>query len=95
MAKKNKSRTKGREPFEYNPPFESEELPEEPRPKYKTVLAYLLDQDEVNRLINASNTEYVELPHDSGPTDYSTYTRDECAALINGKPHQRKTKKKK
>lgn len=95
MAKKNKSRTKAKEQFEYDPPFESEDIPEKPRPKYKTVMVYLIDQDEVNRLIEASNSEYVEPPRPPQDYNYSTYTEEECLALQNCDYYPRRFKKKK
>ena len=94
MAKKNK-RPKAREPFEYDPPFESEEPLEKPRTKYKTVMVYLIDQDEVNVLIEASNSTYVEAPKPAFDYNYSTYTEEECLALQNCAYVPRKYKKKK
>ena len=95
MSKKNKRKNNTREPLEYDPPFESEEQPEQPRTKYKTVMVYVLDQDEVNSLIEASNSVYVEPPGPLVNTEYSTYTEEECVALVDGNFHPRKSRKKK
>ena len=94
MAKKNKVKAKSREPLRYDPPFELEETVEKPSQKYRVTLVYLLDQDEVNGLIDASNAQYTEPNRLPSSTDYPTYSEEECVALINGKYRQRKFKKK-
>lgn len=93
MSKKQK-RKSTREPLKYDPPFEIEEQESEPRPKYKLVLAYLLDQDEVNSLIEASSAPYVEPPPSVPPTEYNTYTQEEVSALLDSNYVPRKLKKK-
>lgn len=45
---------------------------------------YLLDQDEVNRLIEASNAPIVDEVKPYVGVDYATYTAREVAALIEG-----------
>jgi hypothetical protein len=93
--KKNKRKSNAREPLEYEIPFEPEEVAEEPRIKYKTTLVYILDQDEVNGLIEASTSQYVEPQTAITPTNYPTYTAEECTGLMDGYYYPRKTKKKK
>jgi len=95
LAKKNKRKSRSEEQFEYDPPFEIEEQMEPPKVKYKQVLAYLIDQDEVNMLVEASYSEYVEPPGSIVNTNYLTYIEEECVALIDGNFHPRKSKKKK
>lgn len=93
MSKKQK-RKNTREPLEYDLPFESEEYVEEPRSKYKFTLAYLIDQDEVNALIAASTSPYVEPPSNIVNTEYSTYTQAEVNALLNNDFAPKNKKKK-
>ena len=95
MPKKLK-RKNTREPIRYDPPYEPEELPtSDQRPKYRLVLAYLLDQDEVNKLIEASTAQYVEPIVSTRSSDYETYTEEEVAALLDCTFHPRRSKKKK
>jgi hypothetical protein len=93
LPKKNKRKTKSRELPEYEPPFESEELEEQPKPKYKIVLVYVLDQDEINRLLEASSAEYVEPPGPVVDANYATYTEYEADSLVSGNFYPRKKKK--
>jgi Tat protein secretion system quality control protein TatD with DNase activity len=45
-------------------------------------MEYLLDQDEVNRLIHESNAPYVDVPT-TEKQNYPTYTREEVQAIMN------------
>lgn len=94
MAKKSKRKSKEREPLEYEIPFEPEEEVEQPRTYYKTTLAYLIDQDEVNELVKASTAAFVEPQPPNTSTDHPTYTEEECASLVDGTYMPRKVKKK-
>lgn len=46
-------------------------------------MEYLIDRDEVNRLINASFAPWVEPPTPEVNTNYTTYSREEVEALMN------------
>jgi hypothetical protein len=73
-----------------------EDFQEEEKPRRKTYAldkVYLLDQDEVNQLINASNAPVEEKPIDYD-RKYPTYTKNEVADLLNNK-YIPKIKKKK
>jgi len=95
LAKKKGKRT--REPVEdYENSFEPELYEEEPRVKYKTTLAYLIDQDEVNRLIEASSPTQLDFAPVVVDINHPTYTKEDAIALINGYNFEpRKIKKKK
>jgi hypothetical protein len=95
LAKKNKRTHKSREQFDYDPPYEPEEVVEQPKVKYKTKLVYLIDQDEVNALIDASNAPYVEPEKPVVNLNYESYSQEEVNDLIDGIYHPRKSKKKK
>ncbi|CAM6003938.1 unnamed protein product [Sphagnum balticum] len=51
------------------------------------IVKHQVYQDEVNRLIEASQSEYVEPPRIVPDTNYATYTEEECAALVDGNFH--------
>ena len=96
MSKKPK-RKSSRDPVRYDPPFEFEQ-DEEPlakQPKYKTKLVYLLDQDEVNMLVDASTAEYVDEIPPEFHINYATYSEEEVLALLDCDYTPRKFKKKK
>ncbi len=96
MTKKKKRKNRTREPSDdYEVPFELDDEVEQPKIAHKIVLAYLIDQDEVNMLINASTAEYVEPPGPVTTINQNSYSEDEVFALISGDFHPRKTKKKK
>lgn len=94
MSKKQK-RKSTREPVRYDPPFEVEEQESEPKARYKLVLAYMLDQEEVNALIAASTSPYVEPPPSVLPTEYSSYSEEEVLGLLDSNYVPRKLKRKK
>jgi hypothetical protein len=48
------------------------------------VLSYLIDQDEVNALVEASTSPYVEPERPPADYNYQTYTKGEVAALLAG-----------
>ena len=65
-----------------------DEVPEKLNPDIKSIraikrvkLEYLLDQDEVNRLIAASVEPYIYEPTKTNP-NYLTYTREEVEAIM-------------
>lgn len=92
MSKKRKS---PREPsYQYTPPIDQEQEPKN-EPKYRLKMVYLIDQDEVNELIEASCAPYVDPSPPTQQTDYDTYSEDEVLALMDGKPYRRKRLKKK
>ena len=95
MSKKNKNKNRTREPEDrYDPPVEEDYEP--PRTVYKATLVYLIDQDEVNMLIQASTAEYVEPPVPVRDEYYTTYEEYEVFQLLNGEPITlRKPKKRK
>ena len=96
MAKKNKRKNKAREPLEYEIPYEPEEVVEQPRTINRATLVYLIDQDEVNMLINASTAEFVEPIPPVEVIHQHSYTSEEANQLVNGEPiAARKSKKKK
>jgi len=91
-----KKRRSPKESYDYQPPIEQEqELRTES--KYRLKMAYTLDQDEVNLLIDASHAPYVELPSEViHSTEYDTYSEDEVLSLLDGQPPRpRKRIKKK
>lgn len=47
-------------------------------------MEYVLDQDEVNRLIDASFAPYVDVPKAETFQNYPTFTMEEVNALIKG-----------
>jgi hypothetical protein len=55
---------------------------------------YILDQEEVNQLIDASQAPYVEPPSEFEQVEYASYIEEEVQALIDGVPYRRKRKKK-
>jgi hypothetical protein len=89
-----KKRKGPREAFDYQPPIEQEQEPRN-EPKYRLKMAYLIDQDEVNQLIEASQAPYVDEPKEFELTNYSTYVEEEVVALLAGEPYRRKRFKKK
>jgi hypothetical protein len=96
LAKKTK-RKSSKEPVRYDTPFEIEEEDYEkspPRTVSSLVMAYILDQNEVNSLIEASEAPYVDAPVD--PTFVTqTYSEEEVAALMDCNYKPRRYKKKK
>ena len=92
MAKK-KKRSDTREPLdEYDEPYQPVE---KTRIVSRIEMVYILDQDEVNFLINASTAPYVELERPIPNTGYSTYTEEEAYTLIEGNFYPREPHKKK
>ena len=96
MSKKLK-RKSSREPINYDSPFEHEqdEVPLAIQHKYKITLVYLIDQDEVNRLIETSAVPYVDPSPSEMRTDYTTYSEEEVIALQACNYHPRKLRRKK
>ena len=91
----NKSKRRNKEPSENYSPDLDEEV-EQPRIKYRMVLMYLIDQDEVNELIAASTAEFVESIQPVEVIHQHSYSLEEANQLINGEPiSTRKLKKKK
>ena len=85
MSKKSKRKGPPAEAELHDGPLRSEELPKVAQ--HKVVVAYVLDQDEVNRLIQASLTPYIEPPVEkrvTGHHRHETYTEAEADALVNG-----------
>lgn len=87
---RNHRRKSCREPSEEYTPVEQEEV----RPKYRVTLAYIIDEDEVNELVEASYSAYVELPNATAHhSNYPTYMEEETISLVNGDFRPRKLKK--
>jgi hypothetical protein len=96
LAKKSK-RKATRETEQYDQPFELdvEEEPVRTAPKYRAKLAYLIDQDEVNALIYATErAAAVEGPPKQFYTSYPTYSIEEVLALLEGNYVPSKPRKK-
>jgi hypothetical protein len=93
LARKKKSDS-SRGSSDYDSSFEVVDQTEVVKTKYRAVLAYLIDRDEVNSLIEASTCEYIDVPGTVSDADYPTYLEDEVASLIEGGYHPRKLKKK-
>lgn len=100
MSKKSKRRAEKRQEEQTERPRDEEfhfedEGPVEPRVVEKMLLVYLLDQDEINRLIKASDTPYKAPTRPVTPyLNYPTYNQYECLTLLNDKPVEKKSKKK-
>lgn len=60
-----------------------EESVKSTRPAKHVKLEYLLDKDEVNRLINASESKLIDETSNTN-LDYPTYSMDEVQALLRG-----------
>lgn len=95
MTKKNRDRNRTREPDDQDLYFEPDELPEKHDNCYKMALIPLLDQEEVNSLLEASNSEYLEPSKPVNNPNYPTYTQEECAALISGIYYPRRSRRRK
>jgi hypothetical protein len=98
LSKKSKRGKRAKEPLHYDPPFEHEEEelpPKESTPKYRVKMAYLLDQEEVNRLIEASSAPLPEIAQPEPTIHFNSYTEEEVQSLLEGDFKPRKTKKKK
>jgi hypothetical protein len=95
LAKKNRRRTSREPSDDYGPDFDCEQSEKVERPTYKTTVAYLIDQDEVNALLAASTSEHIDPIKVSTAIDYSTYTEEEVNAILACDYQPRKFKKKK
>lgn len=80
---------------DFDDELESHEESPKQQNKYKIVKAFLLDQEEVNALVEASSSLYVEPPQKPFSLEYLTYSQEEVLALIKGDYKPRKFKKKK
>jgi len=81
---------------------ETEEVEEfqpeaQPRKVERIKMEYLLDQDEINKLIEESTAAYVDKPSTTSKQTYPTFTQEEARALITPvvAPALAKGKKKK
>ena len=94
-SKSNKKRNKDR--VEENLVEENDDVylePEEPRKRTKVRLEYMLDQDEVNRLIEGSESKPIIVKVEKSNLYYPTYTMAEVNVLLNSNSFGTKEKKK-